>query len=491
MIMELKTRFSTQEEYIQYVAPAVQRACKRMYLEQDFLVYPEIIIAMMCHENGYGQDKSCFVLNDVQNFLGMKSELLNNSDWYTLWGGKSINKLTPEVYNHQEVKIHDDFRVYKDPEECALDFLCFLRWAAISGKCPTAEPKYYPVLHTINNPYEQIRYIHKRGYSTGLYYSDRIIEKCQKWHLQVYDDLSNVDASKYWPANAPIKGGENKVGIKINKNPYGLVTHKTSKRSGSIDYIYIHYVGALGTAKDNVVYYSTDHVVKASADFYVSQNGDIWQYNMDPVNRYCWAVGGGKQSPDGGKYYGKATNANGVSIEMCVKSTDGKAPANPNDKRWYITPETFKNTVELTKYLMKLYNVPASRVIRHFDVNGKYCPGIVGWNYPSGSEAEWNKFKKAIDGVEVAPVVVPEKPVQTNTVFKVQLGAYKRKGNGLNKLKMAQEKIAPDAFITDLCSDGYYRVQVGAFNVYDNAVKLRDDIKNSKLSDACIKEYPA
>ena len=29
---------------------------------------------------------------------------------------------------------------------------------------------------------------------------------------------------------------------------------------------------------------------------------------------------------------------------------------------------------------MKKYGVPKSNVIRHYDVSGKLCPGVVGWN---------------------------------------------------------------------------------------------------------------
>ena len=39
-----------------------------------------------------------------------------------------------------------------------------------------------------------------------------------------------------------------------------------------------------------------------------------------------------------------------------------------------------KTKKHLEKYLMKKYNIPKNRVVRHFDVNGKNCPGLVGWN---------------------------------------------------------------------------------------------------------------
>ena len=44
-----------------------------------------------------------------------------------------------------------------------------------------------------------------------------------------------------------------------------------------------------------------------------------------------------------------------------------------------------------------------------------------------------------------------------------------------------------DAFITDL-QEGFYRVQVGAYSVYSNAVAKRNAVKNAGFS-AIIKTY--
>lgn len=183
--------------------------------------------------------------------------------------------------------------------------------------------------------------------------------------------------------------------LKINKN-VGSALHNTTKRPGKIEWIAIHYVGALGDAKANVNHYNKLSTTNASADFFVGHTGDIWQYNPDPVKRYCWAVGGKKYANGGGLYYGKATNKNTIHIEMCVKSKTGVAPKAANDPNWYITEETLAATIELTRYLMAEHGIPAANVIRHFDVNGKPCPGVVGWNPLTGSVAAWKSFHAAI-----------------------------------------------------------------------------------------------
>ena len=47
---------------------------------------------------------------------------------------------------------------------------------------------------------------------------------------------------------------------------------------------------------------------------------------------------------------------------------------------------------------MKEYDVDIDHVIRHYDVNGKPCPGIIGWNAETGDESKWEAFKKRLEG---------------------------------------------------------------------------------------------
>ena len=53
-----------------------------------------------------------------------------------------------------------------------------------------------------------------------------------------------------------------------------------------------------------------------------------------------------------------------------------------------ITDKTIENAIELGKMLMKKYNIPIDRVIRHYDVNGKACPNCNGLL----NNANWNAF---------------------------------------------------------------------------------------------------
>ena len=181
--------------------------------------------------------------------------------------------------------------------------------------------------------------------------------------------------------------------MNINKK-LTSINHTALKRTAAnIEYIVIHYVGALGDAKANATYYASQKV-GASADFFVGFAGDIWQGN-DYYNYYSWHCGGGYQSslPDGGKFYGKCTNRNSIGIEMCVKKKSTKT-MNATDKDWYFEAATVNATAQLVAQLMRELNVDINHVIRHFDVNKKICPNPFVFN--TGAYT-WASFKSMVN----------------------------------------------------------------------------------------------
>ena len=179
----------------------------------------------------------------------------------------------------------------------------------------------------------------------------------------------------------------------------------TELKNRKIKYIVIHYTAGItsrpGTAKSNARYFAKE-TTKASADFIVDDE-NIVQYNPDIKNRYCWHCGGSKYKTKGGSLYKVCTSANSIGIEMC-STNSAKKVTNPNDTNWYFTDSVIDNCVELTKKLMKEYDIKPDHVIRHYDINGKLCPGIIGWNEDTNDISKWQDFI-----VRVSPV--PEETV--------------------------------------------------------------------------------
>ena len=216
--------------------------------------------------------------------------------------------------------------------------------------------------------------------------------------------------------------------------------HAKSKPNRKIEYIVVHYTAGVtsraGSAMNTANYYPQSNNV--SADFTVDDTCAI-QYNGDIKNRYCWHCGGSKYATKGGSLYGKCTNMNSIGVEICSTNSTGKMQ-NANDRSYSFTDAAVNNAVELVKFLMKEYGIPADRVVRHYDVTGKPCPGIVGWNKESGSEAEWNKFKARIFEASAAS------PTEKDVLYKIQVDAFSVKEYAEAMLKDVQ-KHYPQAII--------------------------------------------
>lgn len=152
----------------------------------------------------------------------------------------------------------------------------------------------------------------------------------------------------------------------------------TVRNRKDIKYIVIHYTGNAGdTAKANAYYFATSNKRQAGAHFFVDKNGKI--YKSINMNRTAWAVGGLYTRSNGaGSYYGKCTNKNSVSVELC------DCRDNANDVQALAVKH-------LIKYIRtKCPN--AKKIIRHWDVNGKCCPAPMCGT----SNAKWKSFLKKI-----------------------------------------------------------------------------------------------
>lgn len=191
-----------------------------------------------------------------------------------------------------------------------------------------------------------------------------------------------------------------------------LSVHVT-KYSRTPKYLAIHFTASSNSKPGRALsIYNTFINRQASADFVVDDR-DIVQFNPDIKNYYCWAVGDNKQSSRGGaRFYSKANNKNTISIEICSTCTPATSAtvSKPNHDGWSFTDNTLNNAVKLAKIIMKKYNIPIENVIRHYDITGKLCPGILGWNDEEiydkntgkkikgkwNNSTEWLKFKQRL-----------------------------------------------------------------------------------------------
>ena len=157
--------------------------------------------------------------------------------------------------------------------------------------------------------------------------------------------------------------------------------HITFCKGRPLKYIAIHYTAGGNSRKGAAMAARNVFLTRsASADFVVDDE-QIVQVNPDIRNYYCWAVGDRKNIYSGGaRLYGYANNKNTISIEICSNLQAGTSAAQPNHEGWFFTEDAVGNALKLVRYLMQAYGIPKSNIIRHYDISGKLCPGIIGWN---------------------------------------------------------------------------------------------------------------
>lgn len=179
------------------------------------------------------------------------------------------------------------------------------------------------------------------------------------------------------------------------------ISYGATRKASDIKYLVYHYTGnTTDKAESNAKYFQNTNTRQAGAHYFVDATS-VYQ-SIDDL-RVAWAVGGSKygdcSSTGGGKMYGKITNSNSISIEIC--STNGK----PSE-------ETLENALELGKKLMKKYNIPIANVYRHFDVTGKSCPGWNGWI--KSDDSKWKEFKKKLGTTDTEKKEEPKTATKDN-----------------------------------------------------------------------------
>ena len=90
-------------------------------------------------------------------------------------------------------------------------------------------------------------------------------------------------------------------------------------------------------------------------------------------------------------------NSHYLGIELLVPGVNdyGSFSKKINQKGTYSKAQ-FDTTVEVFKYWMKQYNIPASRVVRHSDVSGDHVRGKGKGKTDPGSAFDWKAFQKAL-----------------------------------------------------------------------------------------------
>ena len=181
----------------------------------------------------------------------------------------------------------------------------------------------------------------------------------------------------------------------INHTKYML------KRTQKIEYIILHYAASLKSSDGSAMSIKKALDNSGYSSDYIVDDCNIIQL-ADDVTKWRSKAVQGVNSPERqkGTPAGKnAFNQNSISIEM-ASELDGEYKKDwvANSSKFKFSEQVLKNTADLCKYLIEKYNIPKDHIIRHYDVSGKACPGIIGWNLAHGSNSE-KKYKDFVDSL--------------------------------------------------------------------------------------------
>ena len=160
----------------------------------------------------------------------------------------------------------------------------------------------------------------------------------------------------------------------LKRNDSLMSTRNCYVGGNIVKYIVVHYTGCYAPVK-NFCLSQMNNDLNGSAHDFVGDNE--WYCSIAHTNR-AWSVG---DDNGYGRFPNGITNSNTLNIEMVAKPYE------------LPSAKTIENTAEIVAYYMKVYNVPLSRVVRHYDASYKPCP----YGMHGNINAKWSEFKNKVN----------------------------------------------------------------------------------------------
>lgn len=169
--------------------------------------------------------------------------------------------------------------------------------------------------------------------------------------------------------------------------------NRTVTANRKIEYIVVHYFGALGTAQQTCAYFKSVNR-RASAHYFVDGVG-IFQCVLDKyASWHCGDSGIGLCKS-------RCNNSNSIGIEVAPRKVNTKTMS-AGDKDWYFDAQAIANLSELVRSLQKLHGIDNDHIIRHYDVTSKLCPrpwvgDDINTHYGKSGNQLWKDFKSSLE----------------------------------------------------------------------------------------------
>ena len=417
----------TQQQFIETIAGYVKK-----YAPMFDIGVCSPIIAQACLESAYGTSYKA----QYNNFFGLKYR----KDRVTCNSGVFNDGGSEQNPDGSYSSLSDSTKWYAF-ENIEMGVLGYFQFISISN---------YSNLKGVTDPYKYLQNIKEDGYTTSLDYVDNVYAVIKKWDLTKYDK-EVIDMS-----NSPL------VDCTV------LSPNHSGKRTKPLKRITPHcVVGQLKAEAIGGCFTSPSR--QASCNYGIGTEGRVCLIVPEDCRSWCSSSNDNDQqaatiecASDKTHPYAFNSTVYNKLVDLCVDI----CKRNGAKKLLWISDKN--------KALSYVPKDDEMLITVHRWFANKSCPG--DWLYNRLGELASTVTAK-LGGTKT-----PDTP-QSNTLYRVQVGAYSVKGNADAQLKQVKNAGFTDAFITQV--DSMYKVQVGAYSVKSNADNMLAKVK-SKGFDAFI-----
>ena len=417
----------TQQQFIETIAGYVKK-----YAPMFDIGVCSPIIAQACLESAYGTSYKA----QYNNFFGLKYR----KDRVTCNSGVFNDGGSEQNPDGSYSSLSDSTKWYAF-ENIEMGVLGYFQFINISN---------YSNLKGVTDPYKYLQNIKEDGYATSLDYVDNVYAVIKKWDLTKYDK-EVIDMS-----NSPL------VDCTV------LSPNHSGKRTKPLKRITPHCV--VGQLKAEAIGGCfTNPSRQASCNYGIGTEGRVCLIVPEDCRSWCSSSNDNDQqaatiecASDKTHPYAMNSAVYNKLVDLCVDI----CKRNGAKKLLWISDKN--------KALSYVPKDDEMIITVHRWFANKSCPG--DWLYNRLGELASTVTAK-LGGTKT-----PDTP-QSNTLYRVQVGAYSVKANADAQLKKVKNAGFTDAFITQV--DSMYKVQVGAYSVKSNADNMLAKVK-SKGFDAFI-----
>lgn len=356
----------THAEFIEKIAAAVAK-----FAPKYGICVNSPIIAQACLESGYGTSYKA----QHHNYFGLKYR----AGRVTCHSGKFTDGSTEQNPDGSYRQITDEWYEFDSLE------------AGVEGYFQYINIARYNNLKCVTDPHKYLELIREDGYATSLTYVENVFSVVKSQYLERFDSSLG--------SNSPLV-------VHTNISP-----NKTSPRNHAIDTITIHCVVGQVTAERLGEIFKPESR-QASSNYGVDKDGRVGMYVEEKDRSWCSS--------------NRDNDNRAITIEVASDTTEPYA----------VTDAAMQSLIKLCADICKRNNIyklvwSTSKEERvnhlngcnmtvHRDYANKSCPGTYLYERHQYIADEVNKLL----GVET-PEVKPE----SNTLYRVQCGAFKVKAN--------------------------------------------------------------